>query len=144
MHGDNAAKCTTCGETFRPREPVFVAGQSKEAPRGHAVCPACKPVTAAWGDEPHWRHFACEHCGRTVHYLYDRQYRYCTYHCASIVWTRGATERRSRYRAEHRIKHLACQVCGIAFTASRSGTRYCSATCRKRARRAMHRRQGQP
>jgi hypothetical protein len=133
--GDKADRCTSCGRALGPRAAVFVAGQSQKQTRGHAVCRNCKPVETEWGGKPHWRSFACERCGRRVHYCYGREYRYCTYRCARTIWTQQATERRSRYRAEHRIKRLTCESCGSTFTATRSDARCCSATCRQRAHR---------
>jgi hypothetical protein len=83
----------------------------------------------------HWSSFSCERCGRWVHYLQGREYRYCTYRCAGAVWTQQATERRSRHRDEHRIRRFTCEVCQIVFTAARNDARYCSTTCRQRAHR---------
>jgi hypothetical protein len=134
--GDHAEQCTNCGRTLRLRAAVFVAGQSQNAWRGHAVCRACKPTVTWYGGKAEWRSFACELCGRRVHYLQGREYRYCTYRCATAIWTRQATERRSRHRAEHRIKRLTCEACRGPFTAARSDARCCSTTCRQRAHRA--------
>jgi hypothetical protein len=140
VHGDNAKNCTACGHAFGPDEPVFVAVPSwPEERRGHAVCGTCKPAKDVWGEKADWRSFACEYCGRTVRYLYGREFRYCTYHCAAAVWTKRATERRSQYRTEHHIKRLSCEVCGNTFITARSDARYCSTTCRQRARRAAGR-----
>jgi hypothetical protein len=136
IHGDYAESCTACGHTFGPGEPIFVAGQSwPETRRGHAVCDACKPTTTRWGHAPEWNSFACRNCGRTVHYLQGREYRCCTYRCAAAIWTKRAIQRRSRSRAEARVKEMACEACGCTFTATRTDARYCSATCRQRAHR---------
>jgi hypothetical protein len=136
MHGDNARSCTTCGRTFRPRESIFVAVRAwPETRHGNAVCGTCKPTKNVWGEKANWRRFSCENCGRTVRYLYGRAYRYCTYHCATAVWTKNATERRSRTRAAQHIKRLSCNVCGSTFRATRSDARTCSTTCRQRAHR---------
>ena len=136
MHGDNATNCIACGHAFGPDEPIFVAAPSwPETRLGHAVCDACKPARTVFGDEPDWRSFVCENCDRTVRYLYGREYRCCTYRCAGAVWAKIATERRSRYRAEHHIKRLSCEACGSTFIAARSDARYCSDRCRQRARR---------
>jgi hypothetical protein len=161
-YSDNAEKCADCGRKLRE---VFIAGQAPSGNRprlrrritfalnlnaapslkppptaanpwfGRAVCSACKPTRDWSGDKARWRSFPCQNCGRKVHYLIGREYRYCTYRCALAVWTRQATERRSRDRAEHRHKRLVCAVCGGTFTAARSDARYCSATCRQRAHR---------
>ena len=69
-----------------------------------------------------------------MRYHFGRLYRCCTYRCAAVVWTKQATERRSRHRAAHRVKQLTCEVCGITFIAARSDARTCSTTCRQRAR----------
>jgi hypothetical protein len=141
-HDDNAANCTVCGRKLVKL--VFVAGQEPSAGRppnapnpwlGRAVCSACKPTRDWSGHKARWRSFMCQKCGRKVHYLIGREYRYCTYHCAQAAWIQRATERRSRHRAENRTKQLVCEACGIAFTAARSDARYCSATCRQRAHR---------
>jgi len=133
---DNGSSCTICGRAFGPREPVFVAVPSwPESRLGHAVCGTCKPTRNSWGDKLHWRSFACENCGRIVRYGYGRQYRCCTYRCAAAGWTKRATERRSQYRAAHRVKQLSCGVCGTTFVATRRDARYCSTTCRQRAHR---------
>jgi hypothetical protein len=83
-----------------------------------------------------WRSFACEHCERVVHYHYGREYRYCSYRCAGVVWVKRAAARRASARARVRVKQLTCEVCGEAFTAARSDARTCSPACRKRAQRA--------
>jgi hypothetical protein len=136
-HGDNAEKCTACGHAFGSDEPVFVAADLwPDEHLGHAVCDTCKPTKDVWGEKADWRRsFVCENCGRTVRYLYGREYRCCTYRCAAAVWSKKAIERRSSWRAEHHIKRLSCEVCGSTFLATRSDARICSAACRQRAHR---------
>ena len=74
---------------------------ARQPQKKKARTPAPKRAAAAQV----WQSFACENCGRGVRYLYGRDYHYCTsYRCAAAVWNRSSTERRSRYRAEHRIR----------------------------------------
>ena len=144
-HGDNATHCADCGKPLGAV--IYVAGQDplrfavrrgravRNDPRGRAVCRSCRPRTDEVGSIDYWHSFACQRCGRTVRYAVGRDYRYCTYRCANAVWSKGAIERRSRHRAEHRIKRIACEACGATFTAARTDARTCSTTCRQRAHR---------
>ncbi len=144
-HGDNATHCADCGKLLGAV--IYVAGQdpirrrrSRRGwlvgdPRGRAVCRSCRPRADEVGRIEVWHRFTCQRCGRTVRYAVGLDYRYCTYRCANAVWTKAATERRSRYRAEHRIKRPICEVCGATFIAARSDARTCSTTCRQRAHR---------
>lgn len=97
-----------------------------------------EPVT--WKPGNLYGFHACRNCGNAM-LRYDANVEYCSIKCRrehglerKRNWARDNADKRP-IRAKLPEYAPTCASCGTTFKASRSDARYCSATCRQRARR---------